>query len=479
MKIAMVASEAKPLATTGGLGEVIYSLSKKLTIAGEEVCIIMPYYKMLHIDPEYSIRLIGTFDVYMSWRKQSAQLFRTYIEGITYYLIGNNYYFNRDNYYGYYDDNERYAFFTLATRNLFKYAKMKPDIIHLHDWHAGMLPALINEQNSDDPFFSHIKFILTIHNPAFQGLFDPFLLGDYYGLSEDMYNSGKVRLKGKVSSLKSAIMFSNKIVTVSPTHAQELLTEQAGHGINHVIAYCQDDFSGILNGIDYIKWNPETDNLINHNFSLNNYAIGKQQNKLALLQQLNLKDGDYPLFSIISRLTWQKGIDLIINNCLTIIKRGGSLIVLGVGEANYEQDFLKLMERYPRQIYVKIGYDEQFAHQIYAASDFFLMPSLFEPCGISQMISMRYGTIPIVRLIGGLKDTVSSFKNDNVENANGIGFEQYNNEEFRESLIQAYKVYGNQKIKHTLINNAMKSDNDWQRSADQYLSLYKKMINDD
>ncbi|HOJ45414.1 MAG TPA: glycogen synthase [Bacilli bacterium] len=475
MKILMVTSEANPYAKTGGLADVVYALAKELTIHGEEASIVMPYYQSIVKRVNGNVKLIGSFDVFMSWRKQTADLYRTYVDGITYYFIGNAYYFNRENIYGYYDDIERFAFFTLAARNMLKFLKLKPRIIHIHDWQAGMLPALIKEQNGDDPFYDNIRFVTTIHNPAFQGLFDPFLLSDFYGLSDELFRSGKVRFKGAVSSLKTSIMYSDKITTVSPTHAGELLTEEGGHGLNHVLQYVLDDFKGILNGIDYEEWNPQTDGKIFSKYGYSDYKVGKRENKVKLLQSFNMSKTDGPVFGLVSRLTWQKGVELITNAAPHIIARGGSIIVLGSGEYGAEQDFNNLIQRFPGKVGVYIGYNDELAHRIYAASDFFLMPSLFEPCGISQMISLRYGTLPLVRITGGLRDTVFPFTGSNLDTANGYGFYDYTTAALIDTVSWAIDNYHKADIHGQLIYNAFKSENDWAKSAQAYLDLYESI----
>jgi starch synthase len=471
----MVASEANPLAKTGGLADVVYALSKELTIEGQEVTVVMPFYQAITAKAQYKIKSIGTFDVYMSWRKQTAELFRTYIDGITYYLIGNPYYFNRDNYYGYFDDIERFAFFTLAVRNMMKFLKLKPDLVHIHDWQAGMLPVLIKEQNRGERFFQDMKFVTTIHNPAYQGLFEPYLLGDFYSLSEDLFKNGQVRFKGTVSSLKSAIVYSDKTTTVSPTHAQELLSEVGSHGLNFVIQYASDDFVGILNGIDYEEWNPAKDTNLSSNYDLHDYIDGKSQNKAALLKEFKLQDNGQPVFSLVSRLTWQKGIDLIISSAAFILSKGASLIILGSGDSSYEDAFNALRERFPRQVGLFVGYNEGLAHRIYSGSDFFLMPSLFEPCGISQMISLRYGTLPIVRLTGGLIDTVTPFTGKNLQVANGYGFYEYTANALIDTISWALTNFSNKVVHSQLIDNAMSSLNDWTKSAKTYLALYESI----
>lgn len=475
MKVLMVTSEANPYAKTGGLADVVYALAKELTIHGEECAIVMPYYQSIVKRVNGNVKLVGSFDVFMSWRKQTADLHRTYLDGITYYFIGNAYYFNRENIYGYYDDIERFAFFTLAVRNMLKFIKLKPRIVHIHDWQAGMLPALIKEQNGHDSYYDNIRFVTTIHNPAFQGLFDPFLLSDFYGLSDELFRSGKVRFKGAVSSLKTAIIYSEKITTVSPTHASELLTEEGGHGLNHVLQYVLDDFKGILNGIDYEEWNPQTDSKLFSKFSYTDYKVGKRDNKDKLLQHFNLAKNDGPLFGLVSRLTWQKGVDLIINAAATIINRGGSIVVLGSGEYSVEQDFNRLIQRFPGKVAIYIGYSDELAHRIYGASDFFLMPSLFEPCGISQMISLRYGTLPIVRMTGGLNDTIVPFTGANLNAANGYGFYDYTANALMDTITWAIDNFQKPDVHASLVYNAFRSENDWAKSAQAYLDLYQSI----
>jgi len=475
VKILMVASEANPLAKTGGLADVVYSLAKELTIKGEEIAIVLPYYQTIQKAYSGSLKSLGTFDVFMSWRKQTADVYRTYIDGITYYFIGNAYYFNRENLYGYYDDIERFAFYTLAVRNMFKFLKYKPRIVHIHDWQGGMLPVLIKEQNKDDPFYAAMRFVLTIHNPAFQGLFDPFLLGDFYGLSDELFKSGRVRFKGAVSSLKAAIIESDKITTVSPTHANELLSEAGGHDLNHVLQYCLDDFSGIKNGIDYEEWNPQTDEKIYEKYGYGDHKVGKRANKMRLLTECGLPNSEAPVFGLVSRLTWQKGVDLLLQAAHTIVNRGGYLVVLGSGEPGAEREFINLAAKYHHNIFVKIGYDDKLAHCIYAGSDFFLMPSLFEPCGIPQMISLRYGTLPIVRMTGGLVDTVIPYTGKNATTANGFGFYDYTASAFGDTIHWAYDTYEGKKALDQLIYNAFSSLNDWAQSADSYLKLYQSI----
>lgn len=475
MKIAMIASEANPLAKTGGLADVVYSLSKELVKKGQDVIVVLPYYGNIKGTIKQDIDLVCSYNVRMSWRNASCNVYKTLIEGITYYLLDNEQYFNRGHLYGDYDDGERFAFFTLAAKELFSHINYKPHIIHIHDWQVGMLPCLIKEEKPISRYFEKTKFVLTIHNPAFQGLYSKSILLDFYGLEESLYDTGIVRFDGQVSTLKTAIIYSDKITTVSPTHRNELLTPEGSMGLWSVMRLREWDFAGFLNGIDIDEFDPSKDSLIYKPYNIRNAKSGKQFNKTQFLKEKGLKNPSAPLFGFVSRLTWQKGLDILIPACYELVKLGANIAIVGSGEYNAEIEFEKLRARYPDQVSIYIGYNETEAHKIYAASDFFFMPSLFEPCGISQMIALRYGTLPIVRETGGLKDSVIGYKTNNLATAEGISFEQYNEEAFKNTCIYALDVYNDSNVFMTLRKNAMKADNSWERSASLYLGLYESI----
>ncbi len=473
MRILMVASESAPLAKTGGLADVVYSLSKELSVLGEEVSVVMPFYGAMNVDIGSEIRLVGNVQVQLSWRLQNAKIYKTFVDGITFYLIENEYYFGRDGYYGYNDDTERFAFFTIAVRNMIVVLKLRPDIIHVHDYHAGMLPALIKIQNKKNAQFRRMKYIVTIHNPAFQGEFGPELLEDFYDIRKSYYDDGTLRYRDLVNPLKAAIVYADKINTVSPTHAKELLTPEGSKGLDGIIKLRENDFSGILNGIDYDEFNPETDLHIPHLFSLKSIA-NKKRNKEALLNEFNLSAAtNEPLFAMVSRLTWQKGMDLMLAGARDVLNKGARIIVLGSGEYGYEQALEQLRRDFPEQVGIYIGYNNSLAHRIYAASDFFIMPSLFEPCGIGQMIAQRYGTLPIVRATGGLKDTIISYDGGNSDVADGFSFDNYDEYWMKLTMNYAFDTYQDQKAMDKLVHNAMTKNNHWREAAKKYLALYK------
>lgn len=478
MKIAMVASEANPFVKSGGLADVTFSLSRELVIMGEEVALFMPLYKNVAAKHGEHLQLVSEFGVSMSWRKQHAKVYRTYIDGITYYFIQNDYYFNRDNLYGYDDDIERFAFFTIAVRNAFVALGFKADIVHLHDWQPGMLPALIKEQNHNDPFFKDFKFILTIHNPAFKGMFDKYFLSNFYELSDDLYDNGRVRFENAVSSLKSAIVYADKIATVSYTHRDELLDYGSEHGLNSVLELRRDDFVGILNGIDYAEFNPKADKNIAYQYNGVNVTKGKDENKDALLKYFGLPNHGQPVFGLVSRLTWQKGIRLITAKIRHIMASGASLIILGSGEKELENEIEWIRSQYSDAVGIYIGYSNDLAHLIYAGSDYFLMPSLFEPCGIGQLIAQRYATLPIVRRTGGLKDTIIGYNGWNLDVADGFAFDHFDEYGMQYGLDLALGLYQDKEALLKMRRNAMKLDRTWKKSALEYAKLYHQVLGD-
>ena len=477
MKILMVASESRPFCKTGGLADVVYSLSKELAVLGEDVSIIIPYYDAVarHL-PKSKLKKVVSFNTHMSWRQQSVDVYSTVQDGINYYFIENQQYFERGHIYGDFDDGERFAFFTMAVKEFLLTKKFYPNIIHVHDWQAGMLPCILKCDEACQKKFAKTKFVLTIHNPAFQGLMPKFTLGDFYNFTDELFDNGAVRFKDQVSTLKSGIVFSDKITTVSPTHHLELLTPEGGMGLDTVLSYREWDFSGILNGIDYLEFNPENDSQIACPFTVDNLVKAKKANREALFKELGLKNNDGPVYSLVTRITWQKGFDIIFPAVEELISRGANIIMLGSGEYQYEQRWEGLKQMYPDRIGLYIGYSDALAHKIYAASDFFIMPSLFEPCGLGQMIAQRYGTLPIVRRTGGLKDSVICYDGSNAKTSNGFGFDAYSVYEMKRTSHYAFDVYQDKKLLHQLMKNAMLTDNSWQKSTQEYMKLYKLLV---
>lgn len=473
MRIIFVASEANPFIKTGGLADVVYSLSAEFASLDHEVAIILPFYSKIKDNITSSLEKIGTFTQDMGWRKVDCHVYHTVFRRIHYVFLENDRYFARRNIYGEQDDGERFAFFSLASINFLRTFNLRPDIIHVHDWQAGMIPCLLKE--SKDDFFSQTKSIITIHNPAFQGIFDRDFILDIYNLPSYVYDDGAIRLNDKVSTLKAGIMYADRITTVSPTHREEILTTE-GRGLEGALRLREYDFVGILNGIDYNEFSPMTDKLIASNYSDDDFYQNKQINKEVLLKRFNLNNLGLPVYGLVSRLTWQKGIDLVIPMIRTMVHRGCCFVILGSGEYELEQQFEQLRREFPYNVGIYIGYSNDLAHLIYAGCDFFLMPSLFEPCGLSQMISQRYGTLPIVRQTGGLNDSVICYNNENADQANGFGFKPNSVEEFIRTVSFSFDIYWNLPLRKKLMKNALDTDNSWVKSAAQYLNVYKDAL---
>jgi len=475
MKIAMFASEANPLAKSGGLADVVFALSKELAREGHEVLIALPYYQSIKAKA-LKTKKVGTFDVYMSWRHQEAAVYLIEISGVSFYLISNQYYFDRDKLYGYDDDGERFAFFALACRRLLKFIDFKADVVHVHDWQTAMIPCLVKEQNCFDDFYKDMSFVLTIHNPAFKGMIDRYFLNDFYGLSDALYDTGKVRFEGMVSTLKSGIVYADKVTTVSPSHREELLSRDSSQGLDGVLQLRRDDFVGILNGIDTEEWDPKTDKFIKTNYDMTSLESAKAENQSDLLSAFHIRYFGGPVYGIVSRLSWQKGIDILLGSGRKALQNGASLLVLGNGEYELEQKMEALRREFPDTMGIFIGYSNELAHKIYAGCDYFLMPSLFEPCGISQMVAQRYGTLPIVRYTGGLRDTVDGYDGREVKDANGIGFNDYNESGLDYGMALARRLASDRPSYFACAKNAMALDRSWKKSANEYEKLYNALV---
>ncbi|MCQ2087098.1 MAG: glycogen synthase [Bacilli bacterium] len=474
MKIVMIASEARPFCKTGGLADVTYSLSKELASMGEDVSIILPFYDTVRKNPKFSFSKCTDVEIRMSWRHQKLDVYESSSDGVKYYFINSDQYYSRGHLYGDFDDGERFAAFCHAAKALIIKLAMNPDIVHCHDWQTGMIPFMLKEGENKE-LFTKTKTVLTIHNPAFQGLLPQFCLGDLYNFTDDYFYNGSVRLKDQVSTLKAGIFYADKITTVSPTHRCELLTPEGSMGLSGDLQLREGDFCGFLNGIDYNEFNPGCDKNIAKEYSSNNIITSKKENKKKLFDMMGLKDYKRPLYSIVSRITWQKGFDIMEPTVYELIRRGCNVVLVGSGEYDQEQKWQDIRNRFPNNIGIYIGYNDALAHLVYASSDFFLMPSLFEPCGLGQMIAQRYGTLPIVRRTGGLKDSVINFDSSNELTSNGFGFDNYSSEDLKYTSIYAYDTWFNRKLFRRLCQNAMKTDNTWKKSATLYLGLYKSM----
>lgn len=479
MKVLYVTSECWPFAKTGGLGDVSYALPKALKKEGLDIRVIMPKYYNIPNYLKERMKEVAVFNVNVGWRNQYCGLLEMELDGVKFYFIDNEYYFKREGelayLYGYGDDAERFTFFTNAVLESIARLDFYPEIIHLNDWHTGMLPLILKEKYCHLEKYKNIKTIYTIHNLQYQGVFANSVLGDVLDLPNKYLEHGDIEYYSGVSFMKSGIVFSNKVTTVSPTYADEIQTEFYGEQLDGLLKSRSYKLRGILNGIDYDINNPRTDKDIFVNYDANSIK-NKIENKLRLQKVLGLEvNPDIPLIGIVSRLVSQKGFDLISYIMPELMRENLQIVVLGTGDHQYQSMFNYYDSNYEKRVSARITFDSAFAQQIYAASDMFLMPSLFEPCGIGQMLAMRYGTLPIVRETGGLKDTVEPY-NRYTKEGNGFSFSNYNAHELLNCIKSAVEVYEDKETWNILIKNAMNTDNSWKKSARIYLETYKEMV---
>ena len=476
MKVLFAASEAHPFIKTGGLGDVMGALPKSLTKLGVDARVVIPKYKNIKDELKQKLQFVKWFTVSVGWRNQYCGVFQYQYNGVIYYFIDNEYYFNRDGLYGYFDDGERFAFFNRAVLEFIKQIDWQPDLINCNDWQTGMVPVLLNLEYKKDEFYSKIKTVFSIHNLLFKGSFSPKVLPELFGYDYMPLVNGSVELDGSVSFLKGGLNYCDQITTVSNTYAEEIKTPQYGEGLDGFLRSKSYYLMGIVNGIDYEEFNPQDDKFIFKNFNINSLD-NKVENKLALQRELGLpQKKDTPMIGLISRLTHQKGCDLIVNMIDRLLQRDIQIVILGTGDYWYEETFKNLQYRYPDKVSANIKFDNTLAHKIYAATDMFLMPSLFEPCGLGQLIALRYGSIPIVRETGGLKDTISPYNKYNGV-GNGFGFKNFNSNELMQIMEYALTIYNDKNAWNNIIRQAMNSDNSWEKSAMQYKWLYEGVVN--
>ena len=475
MKVLFAASEAHPFIKTGGLGDVMGALPKSLIKLGVDVRVVIPKYKNIKDEFKQKLQFIKWFTVPVGWRNQYCGVFQYQYKGVIYYFIDNEYYFNRDGLYGYFDDGERFAFFNRAVLEFIKQVDWQPDLINCNDWQTGMVPVLLNLEYKNNEFYSNMKTVFSIHNLLFKGSFSPKVLPELFGYDYMPLVNGSVELDGSVSFLKGGLNYCDQITTVSNTYAEEIKTPQYGEGLDGFLRSKSYYLMGIVNGIDYEEFNPQDDKFIFKNFSINSLG-NKLENKLALQRELGLpQKKDTPMIGLISRLTHQKGCDLIVNMIDRLLQRDIQIVILGTGDYWYEETFKNLQYRYPDKVSANIKFDNALAHKIYAATDMFLMPSLFEPCGLGQLIALRYGSIPIVRETGGLKDTISPYNKYNGV-GNGFGFKNFNSNELMQIIEYALTIYNDKNAWNNIIRQAMNSDNSWEKSAMQYKWLYEGVV---
>jgi len=476
-KVLFVASEVIPFMKTGGLADVVGSLPKYINKEEFDVRVMMPKY--MAISSEYRDRLQYKTHFYLNlaWRQQYVGVLETELDGVKFYFIDNEYYFAGPNPYGnIYEDIEKFAFFCKACLSSLPLIDFRPDIIHCHDWQTGLLPVYIKDTFMQNEFYHGIKTIMTIHNLKFQGVWDMKTVKDITGLNAYYFAPDKLEAYGDANYLKGGLVYADKITTVSETYAEEIKTPFYGEKLEGLINARSNSLVGILNGLDYNEYNPETDPFIYKNYSAANFRREKSKNKLGLQEELGLaKDEKKFMIGIVSRLTDQKGFDLIDYMIEQICQEDTQLVVLGTGEQKYENLFRHYEWKYGDRVSANIYYSNERSHKIYAACDAFLMPSLFEPCGLSQLMSLRYGTLPIVRETGGLKDTVIPY-NEYEGTGTGFSFANYNAHEMMNTINYAKYIYYNRKREwNKMIDRAMATDFSWNASARKYEDLYRSL----
>lgn len=472
MKVLYVASEALPFVASGGLADVAGSLPVALRkrLVGCRVCI--PMYDSIPQELKDTMRFVTSLSVPVAWRRQYCGVFEAHRDGVIYYLLDNQYYFKRDGIYGHYDDAERFAFFARAVLEMLPSIDFHPDIIHCNDWQSALTPLYFSTYYAQRPGYQNIKTVLTIHNIQYQGKYGTELLNDVLGIDPQYQNL--ILYDGLVNFMKAGIECANKVTTVSPTYAKEILDPWYSHGLDTILRQREWKLEGILNGIDTVSYDPETDPAIWKNFSAAKPA-GKKENKKQLQEMMGLAvRPDVPLIGIVSRLVTHKGFDLVREVMeKSIWERDVQYVVLGNGEWQYESFFREMAAKYPDKVAVRIGFIPDVARKIYAGADLFLMPSKSEPCGLSQMVALRYGTLPVVRETGGLKDSIQDCGDGK---GNGFTFKTYDAYDMLGAIYRAIELYNTPKSWNTVVGRALESDNSWGASANQYIRMYKELL---
>lgn len=476
MQVVFASAEAAPFVKTGGLGDVAGSLPRALVAAGADVIVMVPKYGT--IASEYTDRMEHVADFYVSlgWRNEYCGLERLVIDGVTYFFIDNERYFKRDYPYGFFDDGERFAFFSKAVTESLQHLPegFQCDVLHCNDWHTALAPVFLREFYQGLPLYERVKTVFSIHNIAFQGQYADTILNDILGMAHIPNAARQLRCdEHSINYMQGALDYSDAITTVSPSYAWEIQTPEYGEGLDGILRRRSNVLSGILNGIDTDAWNPATDPMIHANYSAADMS-GKKACKAALQEELGLEvRDDRPLMVMVTRLTRQKGMDLVTYALDRILSGGVQVAVLGTGD--YEEPMRYFANKYPGTCAARITFDNALSHRMYAGADMFLMPSLFEPCGLSQMIAMRYGTLPVVRETGGLRDTVAPY-NQFTGEGTGFTFANFNGDEMGDAVFRGARLYWDDRAAwDQLVQNAMAADFSWVRSADEYMNLYHNL----
>jgi len=468
VKVLYITSESYPFLTSGGLGDVSFALPKALAEKSVDVRVVMPLYADISEQYRSKMRYVVNFNVPLAWRNQYCGLFELEQDGVKFYFLDNEYYFKRSGLYGYYDDGERFAFFAKACIEMLNNISFHPDVIHANDWQSALAPVFLNEFYRDNPKFYSIKTLLTIHNIQYQGIYGREVMTDILGIHPA--HGSLLEYGGNINYLKAGIASVDRVNTVSPRYAEELKEPYFACGLDGLMRDNAFKLCGILNGIDRGVYDPSTDSALDASFDSSDFS-GKAKCKKSLAAEFGLTDTDKPIIGLVSRLVSHKGFDLVKNALEYILASGMNVVLLGSGDYEYESAFSALAERHQGSLGVRIGFDGQLARRIYAGSDLFLMPSLSEPCGLAQMIALRYGTLPIVHRVGGLYDSVTDCGDGE---GNGFTFVDVTADELLGACIRAKNAFYSGEWQ-TLVKRALDCNFSWDRSADRYLQLYEEI----
>lgn len=477
--ILFVTSEAVPFIKTGGLADVTGSLAHHIDRRHYDVRVILPKYACMDEVWKNKLRFHSHFYVSLGWRNQYVGILETVEEGVHYYFIDNEYYFAGPSPYNQlHEDIEKFAYFSKAALAAIGMIDFVPDVIHCHDWQTGLVPVFLKAFAGDYPLLRHTKTVMTIHNLRFQGRYTMDMVKNLTGLSDDYFTPDKLESYGEANFLKGGIAFADIVTTVSPTYAMEIMTREGGEGLDGLLYAKRNRLYGIINGIDSAAYDPGHDMYLQHNFGISDMKEGKVANKLALQRELKLpEEADTMLFAMVSRLTDQKGLDLIAYVMDELLSHARlQFVVLGTGQEQYVNMLRYFADKYPTKLSANICYSEQLAHRIYASADALLMPSLFEPCGLSQLMGYCYGTLPIVRETGGLKDTVQPY-NEYEHTGTGFSFANYNAHEMLNTIYYAMHTFYDDRMQwDEMAKRDMKLDYSWKKSACEYQKIYDRLL---
>lgn len=476
MRIAMIASEAAPFVKTGGLGDVLQALPEALAaIPHNELCVILPCYRRVKERYGDQLKLLTHFEVRLGWRHQYVGILKLQSrrKKLQYYFIDNEFYFGREGIYGYGDDGERFAYYSRAAMAALAWLDFQPDIIHCHDWQTGLVPLFVRSEFADT--LGKAKLLFTIHNVEYQGWTDQWFFHDMLELPQWCFE--RLSMGASLNFMKGAIETSDRVSTVSRTYAKELLYSYYAHGMEQILQYNQGKLCGIVNGIDTTVFSPEKDNALFHNYGIADFAQGKAANKAGIQKLCGLKvDPKVPMLAMITRLAGHKGIDLLCYIMDELMQEDVQFVLIGTGEQKYEQALKNYAAQYPGKLSVNLCFNTAFAAQLYAGADIYLMPSRSEPCGLSQLIAMHYGTVPVVNETGGLKDTVTPYCGDTGE---GFTFQSYNADDFLGAVHRALAVFRQEpEAWEKLVTHDMAQDVTWEKPAQEYMKVYREMINE-